>query len=107
MPFDESKHPRDGDGRFTDGKSDFDRAAEKYFPHLISIARCDIIALQSKKGIKLSKKEYAMVMSEISTNITKEQRKMPYFAKCIGNHCYFIRNNGFGYYIILSRRKLK
>lgn len=42
--FDESKHPRDADGKFTDGKSDFDRAAEKHFPHLTEREKGDKIS---------------------------------------------------------------
>lgn len=44
----------------------------------------------------LPKQEYAHVMSEIATNITKEQSQKSVFEKAIGNYIYTVENNGFG-----------
>ena len=59
------------------------------------------------KTVRLSKKEYAHVMSEIATWITKEQLSKNVFKKCIGDYIYTIENNGFGYFRIIGRRKIK
>lgn len=51
----------------------------------------------------LSKQEYAHVMSEIATNITKEQSQKSVFEKAIGNYIYTVENNGFGNYRIIDK----
>jgi len=55
----------------------------------------------------LERKEYAHVMSEIATNLTKEQAKMRTFSKAIGEYIYVIENNGFGNYRIIKKRKIR
>ena len=52
----------------------------------------------------LPKQEYAHIMGEISTNLTKKQAKMQTFRKAIGNHIYTVENNGFGNYRIIGKR---
>lgn len=51
----------------------------------------------------LPKQEYAHVMSEIATNITKEQSQKSVFEKAIGNYIYTVENNGFGNYRIIGK----
>lgn len=51
----------------------------------------------------LPKQEYAHVMSEIATNITKEQSQKSVFEKAIGNYIYTVENNGFGNYRIIDK----
>lgn len=51
----------------------------------------------------LPKQEYAHVMSEIATNITKEQSQKSVFEKAIGNYVYTVENNGFGNYRIIDK----
>ena len=53
--------------------------------------------------IFLPKQEYAHVMSEIATNITKEQSQKSVFEKAIGNYVYTVENNGFGDYRIIDK----
>ena len=53
--------------------------------------------------IFLPKQEYAHVMSEIATNITKEQSQKSVFEKAIGNYIYTVENNGFGNYRIIDK----
>lgn len=55
----------------------------------------------------LPKEEYAHVMSEIATNISKEQQKKKIFKKSIGNYLYTVENNGFGSYRIIGKDLLK
>lgn len=59
------------------------------------------------RAIKLPKEEYARVISALNTNLTKEEREMPFLAKAIGDHLYFIRNRGFSDYVVLRRVKIK
>ena len=54
----------------------------------------------------LERKEYAHVMSEIATNLTKEQAEMRTFSKAIGEYIYVIENNGFGNYRIINKTKI-
>lgn len=51
----------------------------------------------------LSKREYSHVMSEIATNLTKEQSSKKVFRKAIGNYYYTVENNGFGNYRIIRK----
>lgn len=51
----------------------------------------------------LPKKEYAHVMSEIATNLTKEQSNKKVFSKNIGNYTYTVENNGFGDYRVIDK----
>lgn len=51
----------------------------------------------------LPKQEYAHVMSEIATNLTKKQAAMQTFRKAIGNYVYTVENNGFGNYRIIGK----
>ena len=51
----------------------------------------------------LPKQEYAHIMSEIATNITKEQSQKSVFKKAIGNYVYTVENNGFGNYRVIDK----
>lgn len=51
----------------------------------------------------LPKIEYAHVMSEIATNLTKEQSNKKVFSKNIGNYTYTVENNGFGDYRVIDK----
>ena len=57
--------------------------------------------------IRLSKSEYARVMSEIATHLTDTDKISPVFVKRIGNYQYVVENNGFGNYRIIGKKKLK
>jgi len=77
MSFDESKHPRDDDGKFTDGTAEssadrLKRIREKYFSHLTEGQERGIISLRNMpNGMRrsalhiLTKKEIEIVKSEI------------------------------------------
>ena len=53
--------------------------------------------------IKLSKREYAILKSELNTHLTKEQLKHKYVNKAIGDHIYWIKINEFDDYEILGK----
>lgn len=48
--------------------------------------------VSDKKTVRLSKKEYAHVMSELATWATAEQRNKRTFCKRIGKHIYHVEN---------------
>ena len=54
----------------------------------------------------LPTKEYAHVMSEIATNLTKEQSKRKVFSKAIGDYIYTVENKGFGNYRVIKKIKI-
>ena len=62
---------------------------------------------QDYPTVKLERGEYAHVMSEIATNLTKEQAKKEVFKKVIGEFVYTVENNGFGDYRIIKKTKIQ
>ena len=58
------------------------------------------------KTIRLPKKEYAHVMSEIATNITETQKNKKVFSKNIGDYTYTVENFGFGEYRVIDKQKI-
>ena len=53
--------------------------------------------------VALPKQEYAHVMSEISTNLTADQKAKSVFRKPIGEYIYTVENNGFGNYRVIGK----
>lgn len=51
----------------------------------------------------LPRDEYAHVMSEIATNLTKEQAQKHVFSKYIGDYIYTVENKGFGNYRVIKK----
>lgn len=95
--WEESKHPRKENGQFGVGGSS--GKVEKS-------QRSDTIRKRTRKEVQLPKDEYARVMSELNTNLTKEQRKKKSITKAIGNHIYKIENKGFNSYRIVSKKEI-
>lgn len=95
--WEESKHPRKENGQFGEGGSS--GKVEKS-------QRSDKIRKRTRKEVQLPKDEYARVMSELNTNLTKEQRKKKSITKAIGNHIYKIENKGFNSYRIVSKKEI-
>lgn len=65
-----------------------------------------IIEIGDSRGlepIKLSKQEYAMVVSELNTHLTTEERNKFILTKRIGSVKYTFENHGFGHYRFLDR----
>lgn len=98
--FNETDHPRNKDGKFTNGSG---KKGNKTVAKLYSKA---IIKKNKRQGIRLPKKEYSLVMHELNTTLTKEQQKKKIIRKYIGNHRYTVQNNGFNEYIILKREAI-
>lgn len=59
------------------------------------------------KEIKLSKEEYARVISEIRTYATKEQKENGFFIKFVGDSFYFVEYSGENDYVIVRKGKIK
>ena len=55
----------------------------------------------------LPKKEYAMVMSELATNLTKEEHSKSTAERSIGNYTYRVVIIGFGNYRVIGKFKIK
>ena len=53
--------------------------------------------------IRIPKSEYAMVMHELNTNLTAEDKRHAMIFKPIRNHCYTVLNLGYGEYRIIGR----
>ena len=53
--------------------------------------------------VRLPKDEYAQVMSELNTNLTKEQLKQPIIYKPIGDYVYTVEVHGFDDYRIIGK----
>ena len=87
--WDESKHPRQPDGKFGSGAGTrkFDRK-------------------RKRSTLKLSKSEYARVMSELNTHLTKGERKKKNIQRAIGDYVHSIENGGFDNYRIVAKIKI-
>ena len=86
--WEEDKHPRDEGGRFTSGG--VAARPRKY----------------KKKVVKLPAQEYALVMHELNTNLTFNQRKNTIVYKAIGNYVYTVKVSGFNDYTIIDKADL-
>lgn len=95
--FNEAKHPRGGDpvnrGRFS--KAD---GGENSLIKGKNDGNVRRKINRNPRTIRLSKQEYARIVSELNTNLSKEERKEKILFKGIGNYVYVIINKGFNDY---------
>lgn len=91
------------------GKAEWKNTLEKSGKSSILKLSMQFFAKEAKdfKTVILPKKEYAHVMSEISTNITKEQSSKTVFSKAIGDYIYTVENKGFGEYRVINKVKIE
>lgn len=92
--WEENKHPRKDNGQFGEGGG------------VSKFSKRDKIKNKERKEVRLPKEEYAQVIHELNTNLTKEQRKKKSITKAIGNHIYKIENRGFNDYKIISKKEI-
>jgi hypothetical protein len=52
--------------------------------------------------VPLSPKAFEYISSQISTNMSKQERRQPIVSKRIANHIYIFENKGFGRYRIID-----
>ncbi len=91
--FSEDKHPRDEKGRF----------AEKGLAFADKTSR---MKSRRRKEVRLPPKEYAKVMHELNTNLTKEEQQQRLVSRNIGNYVYTVENNGFNEYRVIRKKKI-
>lgn len=96
--WEESKHPRKKNGQFGEGGGSSEKVEKS--------SKRDKIDSSKHKTVKLPKEEYAQVMHELNTNLTKEQRQKKQITRAIGNNIYTIENNGFNEYRIIDKYEL-
>ncbi len=94
--WEESKHPRKENGQFGEGGSGKVEKSQ----------RSDKIRKRTRKEVLLPKDEYARIMSELNTNLSKEVRKKKHITRFIGNSVYRIENNGFNNYKITGKYEI-
>lgn len=58
------------------------------------------------KAIRLPKKEYAHVMSEVATHVTDQERTKSTFVKYIGKYRYMIRNEFDGTFQVIGKSRI-
>lgn len=85
--WDESRHKRDRNGRFSSGPGTDKRNAE---PRKTSVANPDGRGKVKRRReiIWLPQKEYARVQHAFMTDVSEEQRKKKVLRKCIGDFLY-------------------
>ncbi|NBK99133.1 MAG: hypothetical protein EOM50_14155 [Erysipelotrichia bacterium] len=59
------------------------------------------------KTILLPKKEYAILISELNTNLTSEQKQSSVKSKPIGDYVCLVENNGYNDYRVISKKPIK
>lgn len=91
--FSEDKHPRDEKGRFAEKGLAFADKTSK-------------MKSRRRKEVRLPPKEYAKVMHELNTNLTKEERNKKHLVKHIGDYAYDIENHGFNDYLIVGKKRI-
>lgn len=66
----------------------------------------DKIKEKQRKEIQLPKDEYAQVIHELNTNLTKEERNKKQITRCIGDNVYIVQNKGFNQYKIIGKYEI-
>lgn len=90
--FDESKHPRDADGKFTDGAGGTHRATPAENERLRQLG---IGERQPIQKIELSKQEYAVLRNEVVRKNSAQKRKAkPTNFAYTSNYFYIYLTNG-------------
>lgn len=91
--FSEDKHPRDEKGRF----------AEKGLAFADKASR---MKSRRRKEVRLLPKEYAKVMHELNTNLTKEELSEGITVRHIGDYTYYVEIDGFNDYRIIGKDEI-
>ena len=91
----EADHPRKPNGQFGEGGGKVEKSQ-----------RSDKIRKRTRKEVQLPKDEYAKVIHELNSNLSKEERKKKHIVRFIGNNVYHIQNNGFNKYKIIGKQDI-
>ena len=88
----------------------FKHTSEKELKKLENAGKMNLQLFAMKSSdfetIRLPKAEYAMVMHELNTHLSKEDREKQVITKPIGNFIYMVENNGFDNYRIIGRNSI-
>lgn len=105
---------RESNGQFGKGRKPRSAGAKKSDKRVDKSGKGGIIKGKKKASkskiyptVKLGKREYAALMTEISTNLTSEQKNSKIFKKNAGNCVYLIENNGFGDYRVIGKEDIE
>ncbi len=93
--WNEADHPRKPNGQFGEGGGKVEKSQ-----------RSDKIRKRTRKKVQLPKDEYAKVIHELNSNLSKEERKKKHIVRFIGNKVYHIQNNGFNEYKIIGKQDI-
>ena len=113
MEFKENEHPRDSDGKFTKGgnsdTAELDELKRIYNSDGGNLNSFDDEddSLFSYPTVRLPEKEYAMVMHELATNLTKEEHSFPTAIRHIRNYTYRVQILSFGNYRVIGKSPIK
>ena len=91
--FSEDKHPRDEKGRFAEKGLAFADKTSK-------------MKSRRRKEVRLPPKEYAKVMHELNTNLTKEELSEGITVRHIGDYTYYVEIDGFNDYRIIGKDEI-
>ena len=88
----------------------FKHTSEKELKKLENAGKMNLQLFAMKSSdfetIRLPKAEYAMVMHELNTHLSKEDREKQVITKPIGDFIYMVENNGFDNYRIIGRNSI-
>lgn len=93
--WNETDHPRKPNGQFGEGGGKVEKSQ-----------RSDKIRKRTRKEVQLPKDEYAKVIHELNSNLSKEERKKKHIVRFIGNNVYHIQNNGFNKHKIIGKQDI-
>lgn len=68
--------------------------------------RCELRQIGGYKPIRLSRAEYARVVSEINAHMSDEDRGQALVSKPIGDYRYTFINRGFDDYVFIRKTRL-
>lgn len=108
--FNESDHPRDEKGRFTEKgiTTDTGTISEGQSYGRIGKTNYRRGGYTKRKELRLPPGEYNMVVHELNTNLTKEEiQRKGVVNKAIRNHVYTVKIDDYGYYRVLGKQKLR
>ena len=113
MDFKENEHPRDNDGKFTKGGNS-DTAKLDELNQIYNSDGGNLNSFHNEEDslfsyptVQLPEKEYAMVMHELATNLTKEEHSFPTAIRHIRNYTYRVQILSFGNYRVIGKYRIK
>lgn len=108
MAWDESKHPRVPQGNRNGGEFTKRAGYSSTESDVAKITKAiNMCAGEKEPTIFLHPEEYKMVMSELATNLTKEEHSQPTAVRHIRNYTYRVEIISFGHYRVIGKWKIR